>query len=211
MAESNFFLFDHPLIQHKISMLRDKRTSTKEFRELVNELAMLMAYEVTRDLPLTEIDIETPVAKTKAKVLAGKKVALVPILRAGLGMVDGMLSIIPNAKVGHIGLYRDPNTLKPVEYYCKLPEDITNREVILLDPMLATGGSASAAITFLKERGIKNIKFVCLISAPDGIAKIQNDHPDVPIFCAARDERLNDHAYIIPGLGDAGDRLFGTN
>ena len=211
MAESNFFLFDNPLIQHKISMLRDKRTSTKEFRELVNELAMLMAYEVTRDLPLTEIDIETPVASTKAKVLAGKKVALVPILRAGLGMVDGMLSIIPNAKVGHIGLYRDPNTLKPVEYYCKLPEDITNREVILLDPMLATGGSASAAITFLKERGIKNIKFVCLISAPDGIERLRNDHPDVPVFCAAKDEKLNDHAYIIPGLGDAGDRLFGTN
>ena len=211
MSEPKFFLFDHPLIQHKISILRDKQTSTKEFRELVNELAMLMAYEVTRDLPLKEVDIETPVAATKAKVLAGKKIALVPILRAGLGMVDGMLSIIPNAKVGHIGLYRDPNTLKPVEYYCKLPEDIQNREVILLDPMLATGGSASAAITFLKERGISSIKFVCLISAPDGIARLQEDHPDVPIFCAAKDERLNDHAYIIPGLGDAGDRLFGTN
>jgi uracil phosphoribosyltransferase len=211
MSEPKFFLFDHPLIQHKISILRDKQTSTKEFRELVNELAMLMAYEVTRDLPLKEVDIETPVAATKAKVLAGKKIALVPILRAGLGMVDGMLSIIPNAKVGHIGLYRDPNTLKPVEYYCKLPEDIQNREVILLDPMLATGGSASAAMTFLKERGIQNIKFVCLISAPDGIARLQQDHPDVPIFCAAKDERLNDHAYIIPGLGDAGDRLFGTN
>ena len=208
---AQFFLFDHPLIQHKISILRDKQTSTKEFRELVHELAMLMAYEVTRDLPLKEVDIETPVASTKAKVLAGKKIALVPILRAGLGMVDGMLSIIPNAKVGHIGLYRDPNTLKPVEYYCKLPDDIQNREVILLDPMLATGGSASAAITFLKERGIKNIKFVCLISAPDGIERLQKDHPDVPIFCAAKDERLNDHAYIIPGLGDAGDRLFGTN
>ncbi len=211
MSEAKFFLFDHPLIQHKISILRDKQTSTKEFRELVHELAMLMAYEVTRDLPLKEVDIETPVASTKAKVLAGKKIALVPILRAGLGMVDGMLSIIPNAKVGHIGLYRDPNTLKPVEYYCKLPDDIQNREVILLDPMLATGGSASAAITFLKERGIKNIKFVCLISAPDGIERLQKDHPDVPIFCAAKDERLNDHAYIIPGLGDAGDRLFGTN
>ncbi len=211
MSEAKFFLFDHPLIQHKISILRDKQTSTKEFRELVNELAMLMAYEVTRDLPLKEVDIETPVASTKAKVLAGKKIALVPILRAGLGMVDGMLSIIPNAKVGHIGLYRDPNTLKPVEYYCKLPDDIQNREVILLDPMLATGGSASAAITFLKERGIKSIKFVCLISAPDGIERLQKDHPDVPIFCAAKDERLNDHAYIIPGLGDAGDRLFGTN
>ena len=205
------FLFDHPLIQHKISILRDKNTSTKEFRELVQELSMLMAYEVTRDLPLTEVTIETPVATTKAKVLAGKKIALVPILRAGLGMVDGMLSIIPNAKVGHIGLYRDPNTLKPVEYYCKLPEDITEREVVVLDPMLATGGSSAAAITFLKERGIKNIKFVCLISAPEGIERLQKEHPDVSIFCAAKDERLNDHAYIIPGLGDAGDRLFGTN
>lgn len=205
------FLFDHPLIQHKISILRDKNTSTKEFRELVQELSMLMAYEVTRDLPLTEVTIETPVATTKAKVLAGKKMALVPILRAGLGMVDGMLSIIPNAKVGHIGLYRDPNTLKPVEYYCKLPEDITEREVVVLDPMLATGGSSAAAISFLKERGIKNIKFVCLISAPEGIERLQKEHPDVAIFCAARDEKLNDHAYIIPGLGDAGDRLFGTN
>ena len=207
---AQFFLFDHPLIQHKISILRDKDTSTKEFRELVNEISMLMAYEVTRDFPLTEKEIETPVAKTTAKVLAGKKVALVPILRAGLGMVDGMLSIIPNAKVGHIGLYRDPNTLKPVEYYCKLPEDIVEREVIVLDPMLATGGSSSAAITFLKDRGIKNIKFVCLISAPEGIERLQNVHPDVPVFCAAKDEKLNDHAYIIPGLGDAGDRLFGT-
>ena len=211
MSDPKFFLFDHPLIQHKISILRDKNTSTKEVRELVNELAMLMAYEVTRDLPLTEVEIETPIAKTKTKVLQGKKIALVPILRAGLGMVDGMLSIIPNAKVGHIGLYRDPNTLKPVEYYCKLPDDVQNREVILLDPMLATGGSAAAAITFLKERGISHIKFVCLISAPEGIAKLQSEHPDVPIFCAAKDERLNDHAYIIPGLGDAGDRLFGTN
>lgn len=211
MSDPKFFLFDHPLIQHKISILRDKNTSTKEFRELVHELAMLMAYEVTRDLPLTEVEIETPIAKTKTKVLQGKKIALVPILRAGLGMVDGMLSIIPNAKVGHIGLYRDPNTLKPVEYYCKLPDDVQNREVILLDPMLATGGSAAAAITFLKQRGISHIKFVCLISAPEGIAKLQSEHPDVPIFCAAKDERLNDHAYIIPGLGDAGDRLFGTN
>jgi len=210
MSDPKFFLFDHPLIQHKISILRDKNTSTKEFRELVHELAMLMAYEVTRDLPLTEVEIETPITKTKTKVLQGKKIALVPILRAGLGMVDGMLSIIPNAKVGHIGLYRDPNTLKPVEYYCKLPDDVQNREVILLDPMLATGGSAAAAITFLKERGISHIKFVCLISAPEGIAKLQSEHPDVPIFCAAKDERLNDHAYIIPGLGDAGDRLFGT-
>lgn len=209
---AQFFLFDHPLIQHKISILRDKNTSTKEFRELVQELSMLMAYEVTRDLPLKEVTIETPVATTNtAKVLAGKKIAVVPILRAGLGMVDGMLSIVPNAKVGHIGLYRDPETKKPVEYYCKLPEDIVEREVVVLDPMLATGGSAIAAIQFLKDRGIKNIKFVCLISAPEGVENLQNAHPDVPIFCAAKDEKLNDHAYIIPGLGDAGDRLFGTN
>ncbi|MBQ0012540.1 MAG: uracil phosphoribosyltransferase [Clostridiales bacterium] len=209
---AQFFLFDHPLIQHKISMLRDKNTSTKEFRELVQELSMLMAYEVTRDLPLKEVTIETPVATTStAKVLEGKKIALVPILRAGLGMVDGMLSIVPNAKVGHIGLYRDPNTLKPVEYYCKLPEDIVEREVVVLDPMLATGGSSSAAIQFLKDRGIKNIKFVCLIAAPEGAERVMKDHPDVPVFCAAKDEKLNDHGYIIPGLGDAGDRLFGTN
>lgn len=209
---AQFFLFDHPLIQHKISMLRDKNTSTKEFRELVQELSMLMAYEVTRDLPLKEVTIETPVATTStAKVLEGKKIALVPILRAGLGMVDGMLSIVPNAKVGHIGLYRDSNTLKPVEYYCKLPEDIVEREVVVLDPMLATGGSSSAAIQFLKDRGIKNIKFVCLIAAPEGAERVMKDHPDVPVFCAAKDEKLNDHGYIIPGLGDAGDRLFGTN
>lgn len=209
--EQNVFVFDHPLIRHKVSLLRDKNTGTKEFRELVSEIAMLMAYEVTRDLPMKEIEIETPVAPTKTEVLAGKQIAIVPILRAGLGMVDGMVKLIPNVRVGHIGLYRDPVTVEPVEYYCKLPEDITEREVILLDPMLATGGSASAAIGFLKNRGIKNIKFMCLIAAPEGINRITTDHPDVKIFCAARDEKLNDHSYIVPGLGDAGDRLFGTN
>jgi uracil phosphoribosyltransferase len=206
----NVFIFDHPLIQHKISLMRDKRTTTKEFRELVSEVAMLMAYEVTRDLPLKEVEIETPVAVARTKVLAGKKLALVPILRAGLGMVDGMLNLLPMARVGHIGLYRDPKTLEPVEYYCKLPDDITERDVIVLDPMLATGGSASAAVTFLKQKGISNIKFMCLIAAPEGVERLHRDHPDVPIFCAALDEKLNDHAYIIPGLGDAGDRLFGT-
>ena len=208
--ESNVFIFNHPLIQHKISLLRDKRTTTKEFRELVGELAMLMAYEVTRDLPLEEVEIETPVAVAKTKILAGRKLAIVPILRAGLGMVDGMLNLIPMAKVGHVGLYRDPETLDPVEYYCKLPEDVTQREVILLDPMLATGGSAAAAVSFLKDRGIRNIKFMCLIAAPEGIDRLSKAHPDVPIFCAARDPKLNEHAYIVPGLGDAGDRLFGT-
>lgn len=206
----NVFVFDHPLIQHKISLMRDKRTTTKEFRELVSEVAMLMAYEVTRDLPLEEIEIETPIAMAKTKVLAGKKLALVPILRAGLGMVDGMLNLLPMAKVGHIGLYRDPKTLEPVEYYCKLPEDARERELVVLDPMLATGGSASAAVSFLKQKGITNIKFMCLIAAPEGIERLHRDHPDVPIFCAAKDEKLNDHAYIVPGLGDAGDRLFGT-
>lgn len=206
----NVFIFDHPLIQHKISLMRDKRTTTKEFRELVSEVAMLMAYEVTRDMPLKEVEIETPIAVARTKVLAGKKLALVPILRAGLGMVDGMLNLLPMAKVGHIGLYRDPQTLNPVEYYCKLPADADEREIVLLDPMLATGGSASAAVTFLKQRGITSIKFMCLIAAPEGINRLHRDHPDVPIFCAALDERLNDHAYIVPGLGDAGDRLFGT-
>jgi uracil phosphoribosyltransferase len=206
----NVFVFDHPLIQHKISLMRDKRTTTKEFRELVSEVAMLMAYEVTRDLPLKEVEIETPVAIARTKVLAGKKLALVPILRAGLGMVDGMLNLIPMAKVGHIGLYRDPKTLEPVEYYCKLPDDVEEREIVVLDPMLATGGSASAAVSFLKQKGISSIKFMCLIAAPEGIERLHSDHPDVPIFCAARDMRLNDHAYIVPGLGDAGDRLFGT-
>ena len=206
----NVFVFDHPLIQHKISLMRDKRTTTKEFRELVSEVAMLMAYEVTRDLPLKEVEIETPVAIAKTKVLAGKKLALVPILRAGLGMVDGMLNLLPMARVGHIGLYRDPKTLEPVEYYCKLPDDIQEREVVVLDPMLATGGSASSAVSSLKQKGIHNIKFMCLIAAPEGIERLHRDHPDVPIFCAAQDTKLNDHAYIVPGLGDAGDRLFGT-
>ncbi|MDW7656840.1 MAG: uracil phosphoribosyltransferase [Bacillota bacterium] len=206
----NVFVFDHPLIQHKISLMRDKRTTTKEFRELVSEVAMLMAYEVTRDLPLEEVEIETPVAIARTKVLAGKKLALVPILRAGLGMVDGMLNLLPMAKVGHIGLYRDPKTLEPIEYYCKLPEDAQERDIVVLDPMLATGGSASAAVSFLKQKGICNIKFMCLIAAPEGISRLHRDHPDVPIFCAAKDEKLNDHAYIVPGLGDAGDRLFGT-
>ena len=210
MESNNVYVFDHPLIQHKVSILRDKNTSTKEFRELVSEISMLMAYEATRDLPLKQVEIETPVAIAKTNVIAGKKLAIVPILRAGLGMCDGFTTLIPNVRVGHIGLYRDPKTLKPVEYYCKLPEDIVERDVIVLDPMLATGGSASAAITFLKDRGIKNIKFMCLIAAPCGIEKLSTDHPDVRIFCAAKDEKLNDHSYIVPGLGDAGDRLFGT-
>lgn len=203
-------VLDHPLIQHKLSLIRDERTGSKEFRALVEEVAMLMAYEVTRDFPLQEVEVKTPVAVAKSKVIAGRKVGLIPILRAGLGMVDGMLRLIPAAKVGHIGLYRDPETLLPVEYYCKLPNDITERDLIVIDPMLATGGSASAAITFLKERGAKNIKLMCLIAAPEGIRGVQDTHPDVDIFVAAVDDHLNDHGYIIPGLGDAGDRLFGT-
>lgn len=206
----NVFIFDHPLIQHKISLLRDKNTDTKEFRELVSEIAMLMGYEVTRDMQLEDVEIETPVGMAKAKVISGKKLGIVPILRAGLGMVDGMLSLLPMAKVGHIGLYRDPETLEPVEYYCKLPTDAPEREIVVLDPMLATGGSASAAINFLKERGITSIKLMCLIAAKDGIKRIQKDHPDVGIYCAAVDDILNEHGYIVPGLGDAGDRLFGT-
>jgi uracil phosphoribosyltransferase len=204
------FIFDHPLIQHKISLLRDKNTSTKEFRELVSEIAMLMGYEVTRNMPLKEVEIETPVAVAKTRVLSGKKLGIVPILRAGLGMVDGILNLIPMAKVGHIGLYRDPETLEPVEYYCKLPVDAPERDIVVLDPMLATGGSASAAIRFIKERGVTSIKLMCLIAAKSGIDRINRDHPDVEIYCAAVDEKLNDHAYIVPGLGDAGDRLFGT-
>ena len=203
-------VLDHPLIQHKLSLIRDEKTGSKEFRELVEEVAMLMAYEVTRDFPLQDVDVKTPVAIAKSKMLAGRKVGLVPILRAGLGMVDGMLRLIPAAKVGHVGLYRDPETLLPVEYYCKLPSDIAERDLIVIDPMLATGGSASAAITFLKDRGAKNIKLMCLIAAPEGIAAVQKAHPDVDIFVAAVDECLNEHGYIIPGLGDAGDRLFGT-
>ncbi|RKJ38955.1 uracil phosphoribosyltransferase [Butyricicoccus sp. 1XD8-22] len=204
------YVFDHPLIQHKLTYIRDKNTGTKEFRELVDEVGTLMAFEITRDMPLEEIDVETPVQTAKAKVLSGKKIALVPILRAGLGMVEGVLKLIPAAKVGHIGLYRDPETLKPVEYYVKLPTDVEEREFIVVDPMLATGGSAVEAIHALKKRGAKNIKFMCLIAAPEGVEVMQEAHPDVDIYIAALDEKLNDHGYIIPGLGDAGDRLFGT-
>ena len=208
--EENVFVFDHPLIQHKVSLLRDKNTSTKEFRELVSEIAMLMAYEVTRDLPLKDVDIETPVAMAHTKMLAGKKLAIVPILRAGLGFVDGMLEIIPSAKVGHVGLYRDPETHMPVEYYCKLPNDIDKRTIFVVDPMLATGGSAIDAINSIKQRGGKDIRFMCLIAAPEGIKALQEAHPDVDIYIAQEDECLNENAYIVPGLGDAGDRLFGT-
>ncbi|NLT98285.1 MAG: uracil phosphoribosyltransferase [Christensenellaceae bacterium] len=203
-------VMDHPLIQHKISLIRDKSTGTKDFRELVEEIAMLMAYEVTRDLPLKEVEIETPIAKAKTRVISGKTIGIVPILRAGLGMVNGILSLVPAAKVGHIGLYRDPETLQPVEYYCKLPADAAERDLIILDPMLATGGSACDAITLLKKHGVTSIKLVCLIAAPEGISAVQNTHPDVDIYVAAVDECLNDHGYIVPGLGDAGDRLFGT-
>ncbi|RUL53168.1 MULTISPECIES: uracil phosphoribosyltransferase [Lysinibacillus] len=207
---SKVYVFDHPLIQHKLTYIRDKNTGTKEFRELVDEVGTLMAFEITRDLPLQEIEIETPVQTAKAKVLSGKKIALVPILRAGIGMVDGVLKLIPAAKVGHIGLYRDPETLKPVEYYVKLPADVEERDFIVVDPMLATGGSAVEAIHSLKKRGAKSIKFMCLIAAPEGVQAIQEEHPDVDIYIAALDEKLNDHGYIVPGLGDAGDRLFGT-
>lgn len=207
---SKVFVFDHPLIQHKLSYIRDKDTGPKEFRELVEEVAMLMAYEVTRDLTLQDTEIETPVCKAMTKTLSGKKIGIVPILRAGLGMVDGMLKLIPAAKVGHIGVYRDPDTLQPVEYYCKLPGDIAERDFIIVDPMLATGGSACAAIDFLKERGAVNIRLMGLIAAPEGIERVQRQHPDVEIFVAAVDQCLNEHAYIVPGLGDAGDRLFGT-
>lgn len=200
----------HPLILHKLSIIRDKNTGSKDFRELVEEVAMLMAYEVTRDLQVEEVEVETPIAIAKCKMLAGKKMAIVPILRAGLGMVDGMLKLIPAAKVGHIGLYRDEKTLKPVEYFCKLPQDIGERDVIVTDPMLATGGSASDAITLLKQKGARNIKLMCLIAAPEGIKKVTEVHPDVDVFVAAIDEKLSDVGYIIPGLGDAGDRLFGT-
>ncbi len=204
------YIFDHPLIQHKLSLMRDKETGVKEFRELLAEISMLMVYEVTRDLQTEEIEVETPICKTQTKVLAGKKLAIVPILRAGLGMVDGVSTLIPAAKIGHIGLYRDPETLQPVEYYCKLPADSGNRELLVLDPMLATGGSASAAISFIKQRGCNNIRLVNLIAAPEGIERVQKDHPDVNIYVAACDEKLNEHGYIVPGLGDAGDRLFGT-
>ncbi|MDQ0162615.1 uracil phosphoribosyltransferase [Bacillus alveayuensis] len=204
------YVFDHPLIQHKLTYIRDKNTGTKEFRELVEEIATLMAFEITRDLPLQEVEVETPVSKATSKVLSGKKLGIIPILRAGLGMVDGILKLIPAAKVGHVGLYRDPETLKPVEYYVKLPSDVEERELIVVDPMLATGGSAVEAIHSLKKRGAKNIRFMCLVAAPQGVEAMQKAHPDVDIYIAALDEKLNDHGYIVPGLGDAGDRLFGT-
>ena len=203
-------VMEHPLIQHKIGSIRRTETSSKEFRELVSEIAMFMAYEATRGLKLRDIEIDTPITKTTVKELAGKKLAVVPILRAGLGMVEGMLTMIPAAKVGHIGLYRDPETLKPVEYYCKLPADCEEREVFVTDPMLATGGSAEAAITMLKEKGVKNIHFMCVIAAPEGVKALSEAHPDVDIYIGALDEHLNDHGYIVPGLGDAGDRIFGT-
>lgn len=207
---STVHVFEHPLIQHKLSILRNKDTGVKEFRELVSEIAMLMCFEATRDLPLEDVDVETPIAIAHCKRLAGKKLAIVPILRAGLGMVDGMVAMIPSAKVGHIGLYRDPDTLEPVKYYFKMPADIGEREVIVVDPMLATGGSAAAAVTFLKEAGVKHIRLMDIIAAPEGIAAMQKAHPDVDIYVAALDDHLNDHGYIVPGLGDAGDRIFGT-
>ena len=207
---STFHLVDHPLIQHKLTIMRDKNTASKDFRQLLDEISMLMGYEVTRNLPLEDVEIETPICKATLKRLAGKKLAIVPILRAGLGMVDGLLRLVPSARVGHIGLYRDPETHLPVEYYCKMPQGIEERLTIVVDPMLATGGSASDAISMVKARGAKNILLMCLVAAPEGVAKVQEAHPDVDIYCAALDEKLNDHAYIVPGLGDAGDRIFGT-
>ena len=203
-------ILTHPLLQHKLTILRDESTGVKEFREIVSEVATLMCYEATRNLPMEEIEIQTPVEKAKGRVIAGKKLAIVPILRAGLGMVDGILNLVPSAKVGHVGLFRDPETLQPVKYYCKLPNDIAERDVIILDPMLATGGSAAAAIDLLKEYGVQNIKLMIILAAPEGIQQVQNDHPDVEIYCASVDEKLNEHGYIVPGLGDAGDRIFGT-
>lgn len=203
-------VMDHPLIQHKIGIIRRKETGTKDFRQLISEIAMLITYEATRELELTDVEIDTPICKTTVKELGGKKLAIVPILRAGLGMVDGMLAMIPSAKVGHIGLYRDPVTVKPVEYYCKLPEDCENRDVFVVDPMLATGGSAADAISLLKKRGAKKIRLMCLISSPEGVKLVQEKHPDVDIYLASIDEKLNEKGYIVPGLGDAGDRLFGT-
>ena len=207
---SNVYVLDHPLIQHKLAILRDKNTGTKEFRSLISEIAGLMCYEATRNLPTVEVEVETPMQVAKCRMLAGKKLAIVPVLRAGLGMVDSMVDLIPSAKIGHIGLYRDPETHLPVEYYCKLPEDVGNRQVYVVDPMLATGGSAVAAIDFLKQHGCKNIIMMNIIGCPEGIKTVQEAHPDVDIYLAACDERLNDHAYILPGLGDAGDRIFGT-
>lgn len=203
-------VMEHPLIQHKIGIIRRKDTGSKDFRELIGEIAMLMCYEATRDLKLSDVDIETPICKMTAKELAGKKLAIIPILRAGLGMVDGMLSMIPAAKVGHIGLYRDETTLEPIEYFCKLPQDCADRDVFVVDPMLATGGSSSAAITMLKEKGVRNIRFMCIVAAPEGVERIKKDHPDVDMYIGALDDHLNDEGYIVPGLGDAGDRIFGT-
>lgn len=204
------FVMDHPLLAHKITYIRNENVGTKEFREMITEIAQLMCYEATRDLKTRDVKIKTPITETTGKELAGKKLAIVPILRAGIGMVDGMLSLIPTAKVGHIGLYRDPETLEPVEYYCKLPADCDEREVFVVDPMLATGGSSTAAIRMLKEKGVKHIRFLCIIAAPEGVERMQREHPDVDIYIGALDEKLNDHGYIVPGLGDAGDRIFGT-
>ncbi len=210
MEMEHVHILNHPLLQHKLSIIRDKNTGVKEFREIVGEMASLMCYEATRNLPTEEVEIETPICKAKVRVLAGKKIAIVPILRAGIGMVDGITALIPSAKVGHIGLYRDPETHKPVKYYCKMPSDIADRDVLIVDPMLATGGSAVAAIDFIKEYGCKNITMMNIIAAPEGIANVTAHHPDVDIYVAAVDECLNDRAYIVPGLGDAGDRIFGT-
>ncbi len=207
---SKVMIMDHPLIQHKIGIIRRQETGSKDFRQLISEIAMLMCYEATRDLKLVDVEITTPISKTTVKELAGKKLAVVPILRAGLGMVDGMLSMTPAAKVGHIGLYRNEETLEPVEYYCKLPKDCAEREVFVVDPMLATGGSAAAAITMLKNKGVKNIRFMCIVAAPQGIERMQKEHPDVDLYVGALDDHLNEHGYIVPGLGDAGDRIFGT-
>ena len=204
------YVFDHPLIQHKVALMRQSETNVRDFRELAKEVAMLMGFEATRDLPLEEVEIETPICRTKVNMLKGEDIAIVPILRAGLGFVDGMLALVPNAKVGHVGLYRDPETHEPVEYYCKLPKDIEKRRIFVVDPMLATGGSAVAAIDFIKQRGGKHITFMCLIAAPEGISALQKAHPDIDIYIAAKDDHLNEDAYIVPGLGDAGDRLYGT-
>lgn len=209
--ENKVYFMNHPLIQHKISLLRDKNTGSKEFREIIGEISMLMCYEATRNLPLKEIEVETPVAIAKTKVISGRKLAVIPILRAGIGMVDGVTKLIPAAKVGHIGLYRDPNSLKPVSYYSKLPHDINEREVIVVDPMLATGGSAIAAISIIKEQAPRAIKFLCVVAAPEGLDALTKAHPDIEVYCAVKDQGLNDHGYIVPGLGDAGDRVFGTN
>ena len=207
---SKVTIMEHPLIKHKIGIIRNKETGTKDFRQLISEIAMLICFEATRNLPLKDVEIETPICKTTVQKLRGRKLAVIPILRAGLGMVDGMLTLIPAAKVGHIGLYRDPKTLEPVEYYCKLPADCDEREVFVVDPMLATGGSSSAAVTLLKQKGCTHIHFMCIIAAPEGIERMQKDHPDVDLYIGALDEKLNDHGYIVPGLGDAGDRIFGT-